>query len=292
MAAMEESADGEVTMRSEEVTSREKELELEILRLRHESEAEISRVHREAEAEITRLSQEKQAEILRLRRENESETSRMQMELDCADVRYAKEAERAEALSENLLRCGDKGKRLLKDTPKAQTSQSVEPHSVKLVDVDTPGKRTSTSVASNEEIGEKYLRHSVQAKLSPERSRVYRDLRFASPSPRKRRGLVESSDEEEYMEYRRQKQKKQMQEMKDKEVVKEVTDTKTLMELAVQLIKKQSEDRRQVDTPVEPLSVPLLIRKYNEGKMNDEQLLVLIDRSFDHKKPSSTEKVC
>ena len=276
--------DEEVTTRDVGVISREKELELEILRLRQESETEISRVHREAEAEIKRLSQEEQAE-LRLRREKESEISRMQMELDRADMRYTREAERNEALSEDLLRCGDKGKRPLKDTPKAQTSQSVESHNVKLIDIDTPGKRTSTSVASNEEIGEKYLRHSARTKLSPERSRVYRDLRFASPSPRKRRGLVESSDEEEYMEYRRQKQKEQMQERKDKEAVKEITDTKTLMEIAVQLIKKKTEDRRQVDTPVETLSVPLLIRRHNEGKINNEQLLVLIDRLLNGKMP-------
>ena len=87
--------------------------------------------------------------------------------------------------------------------------------------MDTPGKRTSTSVASsNEEIGERYLRPSIPSKPSPEKSKTCRDLRFASPSPRKRRGIVESSDEEEYMEFRRQKQKRQIEEMKNKNVVK------------------------------------------------------------------------
>ena len=80
----------------------------------------------EKEAEILRIRRESETEIMRLSREREAETSRLRMELDRADIRYAREVERIEALSEDLLRCGDKGKSLLKDTPKEQTVRSDE----------------------------------------------------------------------------------------------------------------------------------------------------------------------
>ena len=32
-----------------------------------------------------------------------------------------------------------------------------------------------------------------------------------------------------------------------------------------------------METPVEPLTVPVLMRRYNEGSVNDEQLLVMLD---------------